>query len=272
MNRRVCVLLLERYKDIDDLTIGYSIHHDSGLHIFGTNTRLMGRKLRVSAGGEYHVDFVFTVNLGIGRYFINISAHSGLTHLEHCYLWREKVAYFDIDGFLDTHFEGLLRLMPSVYAGMLSLQGKLESEDVSSEAVQRLGLDTPPITDTKGFIRLIGGDKRLQARCGEQLAFVVEVMNKSSQVWITEGNKPVRLSYHVLDKDGKVVIFNGYRTPLPCKEIRPSDIVRATVMAEIPKEAGEYVFELTVVQESVCWFEKMGFETARVMVEVGGYE
>ncbi|MEJ5299408.1 MAG: Wzt carbohydrate-binding domain-containing protein [Thermodesulforhabdaceae bacterium] len=259
-------------KDIDDLTIGYSIHHDSGLHIFGTNTRLMGRKLRVSAGGKYHVDFVFTVNLGIGQYFVNISAHSGLTHLENCYLWREKVACFGVAGFLDVPFEGLVRLMPSVYTGMLSLQGKIESENTSFEAVQRLGLDTPPIADAKGFIRLISGDSRIQARCGEQLAFVVEVMNKSNQTWITEGNRPVYLSYHVLRKNTEMVIFDGYRTPLPCKEIRPGDIVGATVMAEVPKEAGEYVLELTMVQEMVCWFEERGFDTEKVMVEVVSYE
>jgi len=254
-------------KDIDDLTISYSIHHDSGLHIFGINTRLLGKKLAVKAGGEYHVDFVFSMNLGIGRYFVNISAHSGLTHLERCYLWREKALYFDVDGFADTLFDGLVRLMPSSFAGVLSNRGTLECKEVR-DGVQKIGMNTPPISNCKGFIRAVSMPESITVRPGEQLAISVEVMNQSDEIWITDGNKPVHLSYHWLDENDGMVIFDGFRTTLPCKEIPPGNLVQATVMVEVPKEPGDFILELTLVQECVTWFEKRGFMTERLAVKV----
>jgi hypothetical protein len=254
-------------KDIDDLTVGYSIHHDSGLHLFGINTRLLGKRLAVKGGGEYHVDFVFSMNLGLGRYFVNISAHSGQTHLERCYLWRGKVCYFDVDGFADTLFEGLVRLMPSSFAGVLGSKGALECEEVR-EGVQKIGMNTPPISNCKGFIRAVSRPESITSRPGEQLAVSAEVMNQADEVWITEGNKPVYLSYHWRDENGGIVFFDGFRTPLPCKEIPPGHLVQATVMVEVPKEPGDFILELTLVQEGVTWFEERGFVMERLRVKV----
>ncbi|MGC8720669.1 MAG: Wzt carbohydrate-binding domain-containing protein [Thermodesulforhabdaceae bacterium] len=255
-------------KDIDDLTVGYSIHHDSGLHIFGINTRLLGKKLSVKTGGEYYVDFLFPVNLGLGKYFVNISAHSGLTHLERCYLWREKVASFDVDGFADVLFEGLVRLMPSMSAGLMSGEGRLEWEQTSVQGVQRIGYDTPPISDCRGFIRCMPRIETLELRPGQQIAITVEVMNQSQQIWYLEGNKPVYLSYHWLKKEAEPVIFDGFRTPLPCNEIQPGELVQATAMVEALKQAGEYTLELTLVQEGVTWFEERGFVTERLAIKI----
>jgi hypothetical protein len=93
-------------------------------------------------------------------------------------------------------------------------------------------------------------------------------MNQSDEIWITEGNKPVYLSYHWLDENGGTVIFDGFRTPLPWKEIPPGNRVQATVMVEVPKEPGNFILELTLVQEGVTWFEERDFMTERLAVKV----
>lgn len=253
------------HRDIDDLTIGYSIHHESGLHLFGVNTRLMGYKLMCKAGRDYRVDFSFTVNLGIGYYFVNVSAHSGLTHLERCYFWKERVAYFAVDGFVGVQFEGLVRLMPVCNVG----EG-LEVIDTADQsfAFKLIGFDTPPLGEIKGSICVLA-DSVPPVRPGEQFSIMLEIAHQGTEDWICEGTRPVNIAYHWRDMEGNVVIFDGARTPLPGRILRAGDTVRAAALVDAPKQAGRFVLELTLVQEMVCWFEERGVEMARIEVEVG---
>jgi hypothetical protein len=39
-------------------------------------------------------------------------------------------------------------------------------------------------------------------------------------------------------------------------------------MVEVPKEPGNFILELTLVQEGVTWFEERGFMTERLAVKV----
>ena len=87
------------------------------------------------------------------------------THLERCYLWREKVCYFDVEGFADTLFEGLVRLMPSSFAGVLGNRGALECEEVR-EGVHKIGMNTPPISNCKGFIRAVSRPESINLAAG----------------------------------------------------------------------------------------------------------
>ena len=160
-----------------------------------------------------------------------------------------------------------MRLMPSSFAGVLRSRGTLECKEVR-DGVQKIDMNTPTISNCKGFIQTMSKSESITVRPGEQLAISVEVMNQSDAIWVTEGNQPVYLSHHWLDENGGMVIFDGFRTPLPCKEIPPGNLVQATVMVEVPKEPGDFILELTLVQERVTWFEKRGFMTERLAVKV----
>lgn len=256
-------------RDIDDLTVGYSIHHDSGLHIFGVNTRLFGHKMRCLAGGDYGVSFTFPVQLGIGTYYVNISAHAGLAHTERCYLWRERVAAFNVVGFLDINFEGLVRLMPSISFGVAGGSGAIEADDLLKDesGFQRLGIATPELTDLRGAVAALSEVPAV--RPGEQFAIPVEIRNESKGDCIGEGTKSVHISYHWKRPDGEVVVFDGVRTPIPGRLVPKGASVRASAMVEAPKEEGEFLLELTLVQEHVCWFEDRGFASAVIEVSVG---
>lgn len=252
------------HQDIDDLTIGYSIHHDSGLHLFGVNTRLMGYRLQCKAGMDYRVEFRFTVNLGIGKYFVNVSAHSGLTHLEKCYFWKERVVCFDVEDFCGIQFDGIVRLMPVCHIG-----NGLQIIDVLTDEVvgfSSLGFDTPVLEEIKGSIRALADVPRICP--GEQFSMLVEINNCGKEDWICEGIRPVNIAYHWLNMNGDVLIFDGVRTPLPSRVLRSGDTLRAAALIEAPKECGRFVLELTLVQEQVCWFEERGFEPARCEVDV----
>lgn len=90
-------------QDIDDLTVGYAIQHESGLHLFGINSRIYGYQLECKAGGEYYVDFIFPVMLGLGKHSINLTMHSGHTHIDRCYFKKDRCATFEVVVFW-AHF------------------------------------------------------------------------------------------------------------------------------------------------------------------------
>ncbi|WP_028325361.1 Wzt carbohydrate-binding domain-containing protein [Desulfatirhabdium butyrativorans] len=257
-------------KDIDDLTIGYSVRHNSGLHLFGVNSRLLGHQLHCRAGGDYKVDFIFAMNLGRDAYFIDIAAHSGLSHLDNCYLLREKVVEFEITGFLGVAFEGMIRLMPCLEMGLLGGEGVIGADNVMTEEAtfQQLGFKTPEVSDARGFMVLMGNVPTLQL--GAQFALYVNVYNQSDQDWIGDGNHPIYLSYHWRQSNGDVVEFDGLRTPISGRVIKAKRKTREQVIVEAPRDAGAYVLELSLVQEQVCWLEDRGFQPLCLNVEVVG--
>lgn len=68
------------------------------------------------------------------------------------------------------------------------------------------------------------------------------------------GRAPVSLSYHWKDLNGAIVVWDGLRTPL-FKDLDPGDTIETTVLVQAPEHPGEYVLEVTGVQEGVLWAE-----------------
>ncbi|MEJ5348383.1 MAG: Wzt carbohydrate-binding domain-containing protein [Desulfosoma sp.] len=260
----VITITFRCHKDVDDLTIGYSIHHDSGLHIFGVNTRLMGYNLKCKAGNDFQVKFAFPGNLGIGKYYVHVSAHTGLTHLERCFFWREKAAFFQIVGCLGIPFEGLVRLMPVCHIGDELI---IKDTETQANGFKIVGLNNPPLTDIKGSIRALTPIPPVLP--GQQFSILVEITNDGKEEWFfgTEPIRPVHISYHWLDKNENIVIWDGHRTYLS-GSLPQGAKIRANAFVEAPKQEGEFILELTLVQEAVCWFDQKGFKTCRLNCRV----
>lgn len=254
-------------EDIGDLTLGYSIHHDSGLHLFGVNSRLLGRRLEVGKGGPYHVTFSFPVNLGVGVYHVGLAAHTGLSHLDRCFLLVDRALTFNVVGHLDVVFEGLVNLVPSLGIGKSGADGqsRLEVADDTPET-KVVGRRTPRIADPKGGITILA--PIATAAPGSQLTVPVAIANLSELPWISSGTHPVLISYHWLLPDGTRHIGDGLRTPLPQGMLSPGTTANGTAFVEVPADEGSYLLQLSLVQEGECWFEERGFEAATVPVTV----
>ncbi len=78
----------------------------------------------------------------------------------------------------------------------------------------------------------------------------------------------MRLSYHWLKEFGHFLLPESLRTPLPECGIAPGGSIITDVLVEVPRETGKYTLVLTMVQENVVWLEEIGFDPARVEVEV----
>lgn len=99
----------------------------------------------------------------------------------------------------------------------------------------------------------------------------VKIINESSVLWPGQADVPgackVSLSYHWLDKNGKIVLFDGIRTPLE-ESVHPGEaiVLNASVMTLLLP--GDYLLEFDMVQEGVSWFKDKGSKTTRVAVTI----
>ena len=99
----------------------------------------------------------------------------------------------------------------------------------------------------------------------EEKEFIVSITNHSSFIW--QGNIiPVNASYHWLDEDKNTVIFDGLRSSLPSTGVHPSEKIETKILVKAPNNVGNYILELTLVQEYCEWFEKLGFTPQRINV------
>jgi hypothetical protein len=95
----------------------------------------------------------------------------------------------------------------------------------------------------------------------EQVAGLrVMVTNRGYLTWpsaTTDPSHPVRVSYHWLDANSKVVIYDGLRTDLPQDlAVGESLLMRASILA--PANPGTYTLVLDLVREDVTWFANRG--------------
>jgi hypothetical protein len=67
----------------------------------------------------------------------------------------------------------------------------------------------------------------------------------------------VHLSYHWLDRKRQPVVYDGLRTQLP-GDLKPGESVTLKVAIRSPDKPGEYVLQMTLVQEGVAWFSDQG--------------
>ena len=93
----------------------------------------------------------------------------------------------------------------------------------------------------------------------------VRVINRSSQTWEGGIFYPVNASYHWLDHEGKLLIFEGVRTPI---SIYPGTSADISMVIVAPHVSGVFTLVLTVMQEHQFWFESRGEEFVPAMVEI----
>lgn len=92
---------------------------------------------------------------------------------------------------------------------------------------------------------------------GATVSPTITVKNASDITWPSKSDyqdlNAVHLSYHWLDGKGKVVVFDGLRTPLS-SDLRPGESVKLKATIQAPDRPGSYTLEITLVQEGVDWF------------------
>lgn len=90
----------------------------------------------------------------------------------------------------------------------------------------------------------------------------VEVTNASAETLHSRPPfSPVHLSYHWVDKLTRgLCVWDGYRSGL-YPDAPANATILCTMMIVAPDEPGQYLLQITMVQEEICWFEQVRPET-----------
>lgn len=87
------------------------------------------------------------------------------------------------------------------------------------------------------------------------IVFPILLMNNTGIELSSDGEYPLHMSYHWLDKQGNMVVYDGIRSKLPVP-VLPSTNAVIDTKVQTPSKCGEYVLRITLVQESVRWFDE----------------
>jgi hypothetical protein len=120
------------------------------------------------------------------------------------------------------------------------------------------------VRDARGNIELLATVGDVAAM--ESFALPVRVDNASAQRWASSDAHRVHLSYHWLDAQGNMCVFDGLRTRVD--EVAPGASVRVQMNVTAPEAPGTYRLVIVPVQEGVGWFDQLGFSPAFVDVDV----
>jgi hypothetical protein len=82
----------------------------------------------------------------------------------------------------------------------------------------------------------------------------LNITNGSTETLRSGGPFPMYLSYHWLDPDRRAVLYEGYRTAI-IPGIAPGESASINAFIFAPNKAGQYLLQVSVVQENVRWLE-----------------
>jgi hypothetical protein len=110
-------------------------------------------------------------------------------------------------------------------------------------------------------------EKALVAFEAETASVTLTIENKGSAVWISKGDAPCFVSYHILDAGKCVLRYENPRFPLP-ESVGPGRSVRLPVEIKAPFAAGDYQVEFDLLIEGRVWFKDEGSTTLLIPLKV----
>ncbi|WP_448560647.1 hypothetical protein [Trichothermofontia sp.] len=91
--------------------------------------------------------------------------------------------------------------------------------------------------------------------------------NTGNFTWDSEQTPPTFVAYHWLQADGSLAIQEGERTRLPTA-VTPGATVPLTAQIVTPDRPGDYILQLTLVQENVAWFDQKGAQPLELPITI----
>lgn len=114
-----------------------------------------------------------------------------------------------------------------------------------------------PATGVKGFEILVE-ESPTQIRPSETFLLPVSIHNNNACAVSSDSPYPVSISYHWLDESGsEMIAFEGSRTRLE-KRLYGMSSTSQPASITAPPVPGRYTLRMTLVQESVAWFDSEG--------------
>ena len=171
-------------------------------------------------------------------------------------------------------------LLAFVICGSLAVWGcsKSQPSTANSAAPAAARGDVPSALPDNGFKAIISvADPPARLRTGQKEAIQVNIKNASDVLWYARGaalNNASSNKFYLavadrwLKADGEKLITDmDGRYGLP-HDLKPGEETKVPLLITAPREPGDYILELDLVQEQVAWFHDKGSGTARVKIQV----
>ena len=132
-----------------------------------------------------------------------------------------------------------------------------------------------PDNGFKAQITLPGAPAKLRA--GQQERVQVNIKNASEIFWWARGGEQNERSDNKFylaagdrwfKADGTTLVTDMDGRHGLLKDLKPGEETEVPLLVTAPKEPGEYILEVDLVQEQVAWFSDKGSPTARTKVTV----
>jgi hypothetical protein len=149
----------------------------------------------------------------------------------------------------------------------LSFCGKSGTKEASTKSIPP---KITPLADSAYRAELTLNSPLPSAPAGSKITVGVTVKNLGDAAWPANGKVGyglVHLAYHWLDRNGKTIVLDGWRTPLPAP-LEPGSTVMLWAKVDYPKEPGDYILVFDLVHEMATWFADKKSPTVRVNVKV----
>jgi hypothetical protein len=174
-----------------------------------------------------------------------------------------------------------MRTMLMVAAITLSLAAcgrKQPAANGNSEGASRPAASmTPGPLPEGGFkAQITLPDPPAKLHAGEKATIQVRVKNASDVMWWARGGATntrddnkfyIAAGDRWLKPDGSLVTDMDGRYGIS-KDLKPGEETEVPLLVTAPKEPGDYLLEVDLVQEQVAWFSEKGSPTARTKVTV----
>ena len=120
-------------------------------------------------------------------------------------------------------------------------------------------------------------DPPAKLRAGQKESIQIKVKNASDAQWYSRGGEVntdpgnrffLAAGNRWLKADGQTLVTNmDGRYGLP-RDLKPGEETEVALQVTAPKEPGDYVLEIDLIQEQVAWFSDKGSPTARAKITV----
>lgn len=165
--------------------------------------------------------------------------------------------------FLESYSIKLDENIEDYYSDQLAAKNK----DISGEDEVICGMVKSFILSGSRSGKLVTQEEKIRLNKGESIKLSANILNTSTAWYNIEPN-PINASYHIYDDKGNLYDYEGKRTPVMAHSIPALGEIELQVRIEAPVVSGEYLVELTMVQEGNCWFENNGFNSGWIKMAV----
>lgn len=98
----------------------------------------------------------------------------------------------------------------------------------------------------------------------------IELLNCGEELLTSRRRHPINLSYHIMDQEGNMLVYDGERTPINnfIRKDSKQTILMKINMPDILKKGITYDLDITLVAEGCFWLDKDGKNKKRISMTI----